>query len=32
MYEVFPARCCHSTDCPGWCSYDPDTNCWDDMD
>ena len=18
--------------CPGWCTYNPDTNCWDDGD
>ena len=20
------------TDCGGWCSYNPDSNCWDDGD
>lgn len=33
MVEVFPAQYSDSTTCPNWCdSYDPDSNCWDDMD
>lgn len=29
-FDTTLANC--SSDCSGWCSYNPDSNCWDEGD